>query len=155
MRRVALEKHKYPIDTQLVEFLLKVVRETMGDYGLAGGPTSAEADARLYSQMIKQGHNLMLLCEVEIGLCRHKALLFKILCDVVDLNCALITGYSTAGRHQWNIISLVDKGDFLIDPTSPHFTWTTKGSHRTKGYRVSADQSFGHSGFTQKETGVI
>ncbi|KAI8851784.1 hypothetical protein BC829DRAFT_386013 [Chytridium lagenaria] len=146
MKRVAAEKYKYPVDTLLVEYLLRVVRETCGDYGLPGGPSSAEADARLYQQMMKQGHNLMLLCE----LCS-----FKILCDVVDLNCALITGYSTAGRHQWNIITLQDKGDFLIDPTSPHFTWTTKGSHRTKGYRVSADQSFGHSGFTQKESGII
>ncbi len=47
-----------------------------------------------------QGHNFMLLCQVPIGVCRHKALLFKILSDIVNLNCAVITGYSTAGRHQ-------------------------------------------------------
>lgn len=47
-----------------------------------------------------QGHNFMLLCQVPIGVCRHKALLFKILADIVNLNCAVITGYSTAGRHQ-------------------------------------------------------
>jgi transglutaminase-like putative cysteine protease len=97
----------------------------------------------------------MHLCDVKIGLCRHKALLFKLLCDVVGLNCALVTGYSTAGRHQWNIITLDEGGDFLIDPTSPHFTWTQRGSQRTKGYRVTVDTSFGHSGLTQKENGLL
>lgn len=67
----------------------------------------------------------MMLCSVKIGLCRHKALLFKILCDAVGLTCALITGYSTGGRHQWCVISLNDikQGkmvDYIIDPTSPH-----------------------------------
>ncbi|ORY44729.1 hypothetical protein BCR33DRAFT_716696, partial [Rhizoclosmatium globosum] len=147
---VRLRNYSFETGFQMVDFLLGIVRETLGDYGLAGGPTSSDADASLYDQMLKQGHNLMLLCDVRIGLCRHKALLFKILCDVVELNCALVTGYSTAGRHQWNIITLPNEGDFLIDPTSPHFTWTTKGSHRTRGYRVTADTSFGHSGFTQK-----
>ncbi|KAJ3330755.1 hypothetical protein HDU76_004928 [Blyttiomyces sp. JEL0837] len=155
MRRAAAAKGRFANEVELVEFLLRIVRETLGDYGLPGGPTSADADARLFQQMTRQGHNLMQLCDVEIGLCRHKALLFKILCDMVDVNCALVTGYSTAGRHQWNIITLQDRGDFLIDPTSPHFTWTTRGSHRTKGYRVTADTSFGHSGFTQKESGII
>ncbi|KAI9310544.1 ethylene-responsive protein kinase Le-CTR1-domain-containing protein [Zopfochytrium polystomum] len=156
MRRAAVIKSKFQgQDVERVEYLLRIVRETLGDYGLPGGPSSAEADARLFQQMLNQGHNLMLLCDVEIGLCRHKALLFKILCDVIDLNCALVTGYSTAGRHQWNIITIPNKGNFLIDPTSPHFTWTTKGSHRTRGYRVTADTSFGHSGFTQKEAGIF
>ena len=42
----------------------------------------------------------MLLCQVPIGVCRHKAMLFKLLCDAVQVNCAVITGYSTSGRHQ-------------------------------------------------------
>ncbi|KAJ3189589.1 hypothetical protein HK101_008887 [Irineochytrium annulatum] len=98
--RVTAERSRYQVDQSLVEFLLQVVRDTLGDYGLPGGPSSAQADASLFQQMQRQGHNLMLLCEVEIGLCRHKALLFKILCDVSEVNCALVTGYSTAGRHQ-------------------------------------------------------
>ncbi|KAJ3133037.1 hypothetical protein HK100_004763 [Physocladia obscura] len=100
MKLAESEKNSFGSGFQMVEFLLKLVRETFGDYGLPGGPTSTEADASLFQQMTKQGHNLMLLCEVKIGLCRHKALLFKILCDIADLNCALVTGYSTAGRHQ-------------------------------------------------------
>jgi transglutaminase/protease-like cytokinesis protein 3 len=105
----------------------------------------------------------MLLCSVKIGLCRHKALLFKILCDTVGIECALITGYSTGGRHQyvlsvfltlrWNIISLHDPKEnkinsYIIDPTSPNFTWTKHGSARMKAYKITQDSSFGHGGLT-------
>ncbi|TPX59859.1 hypothetical protein SpCBS45565_g07648 [Spizellomyces sp. 'palustris'] len=154
LERVEMEGCRYQ-DAALVEYLLKVVRETLGDYGLEGGPSSTEADQHLLDLMHSQGHNFVQLCHVGIGLCRHKALLFKLLCDVIHLSCALITGYSTAGRHQWNIITLPDKGDFLIDPTSPFFTWTKRGSKRTKAYKVSAHSSFGHGGFTQKRKGIL
>jgi transglutaminase/protease-like cytokinesis protein 3 len=95
----------------------------------------------------------MMLCSVKVGLCRHKALLFKILCDISGLDCALVTGYSTGGRHQWNIVSLYDESkcqsiDYIIDPTSPHFTWTKKGSARMKAYKINPLDSFGHGGMT-------
>jgi hypothetical protein len=95
----------------------------------------------------------MMLCSVKVGLCRHKALLFKILCDYVGVECSLVTGYSTGGRHQWNIISLFDNKqgksiEYIIDPTSPHFTWTKKGSARMKAYKIQQDSSFGHGGMT-------
>ena len=80
-----------------VEYLLRMVRLVLGDYGLPGGATSAQADASLFDQMKEQGHNFMLLCSIKVGLCRHKALLFKILCDYSGLECSLITGYSTGG----------------------------------------------------------
>ncbi|KAL2915885.1 hypothetical protein HK105_204586 [Polyrhizophydium stewartii] len=142
-------------DVELAEYLLAVIRELMGDYGLPGGATSTQADASLLKQMQQQGHNFMLLTSVRIGLCRHKALLFKILSDAVGLDCALVTGYSTGGRHQWNVITLSDGESFIIDPTSPHFTWTKHGSFRTKAYRISADMSFGHGGLTLKKMGVL
>lgn len=84
----------------LVEYLLKIVCLALGDYGLPGGATSSQADASLYAQMKAQGHNFLMLGSVKIGLCRHKALLFKLLCDAVGIDCALVTGYSTGGRHQ-------------------------------------------------------
>ncbi|KAJ3323413.1 hypothetical protein HDV06_001933 [Boothiomyces sp. JEL0866] len=144
----------------LVEYLLKVVRLALGDYGLPGGATSSQADESLYRQMKAQGHNFMLLCSVKIGLCRHKALLFKILCDAVGLECALVTGYSTGGRHQWNLITLNDiktrkSESYIIDPTSPHFTWTKQGSIRMKAYKIQQDTSFGHGGMTLKQNGIL
>ncbi|KAJ3171111.1 hypothetical protein HDU88_008147 [Geranomyces variabilis] len=151
---------------ELVEFLLAVVHETLGRYGLEGGPTTHTAERMLHEAMLKQGHNFIPLCMVPIGLCRHKALLFKLLSDVVGLNCALVTGHSTAGRHQWNLITLPgvpsisggvkrEATSFIIDPTSPFFTWTRQGSGRTKAYRVSSDVSFGHGGLTLKIKGDV
>ncbi|KAJ3184501.1 hypothetical protein HDU87_003901 [Geranomyces variabilis] len=151
---------------ELVEFLLAVVHETLGRYGLEGGPTTHTAERMLHEAMLKQGHNFIPLCTVPIGLCRHKALLFKLLSDVVGLNCALVTGHSTAGRHQWNLITLPgvpsisggvkrEATSFIIDPTSPFFTWTRQGSGRTKAYRVSSDVSFGHGGLTLKIRGDV
>ncbi|KAI8826092.1 ethylene-responsive protein kinase Le-CTR1-domain-containing protein [Fimicolochytrium jonesii] len=151
----------------LVEYLLQVVRDVFGDYGLENGPTMFECEAKLLETMVGQGHNFVLLCSVPNGLCRHKALLFKVLADVVGLSCALVTGYSNVARHQWNIITLSesiaasnspsssDKPEshdetYLIDPTSPYFTWTRHGSGRAKGYRTSTEVSFGHLGFTQR-----
>ena len=96
-----------------------------------------------------------MLGDIEIGLCRHKAMLFKILCDYTGINCALITGYSTCGRHQWNVITLADNESYIIDPTSPHFTWTKKGSFRTKAYKIEQDSSFGHGGLTLKINGDL
>ena len=142
-------------DADLVESFLLLIHQALGTYGLPRGATSAEADASLYQQMVKQGHNFMLLGQVKIGLCRHKALLFKILCDHVGLDCALVTGYSTGGRHQWNIVTLADKESYIIDHTSTHFTWTKQGSVRTKAYRVTQDTSFGHGGLTMKMQGIL
>ncbi|KAI8906020.1 ethylene-responsive protein kinase Le-CTR1-domain-containing protein, partial [Gorgonomyces haynaldii] len=153
--QMAKQHAKIYQDADLVEALLLLIHQALGSYGLPRGATSADADASLYRQMKKQGHNFMMLGQVKIGLCRHKALLFKILCDAVDLECALVTGYSTGGRHQWNLITLADKESYIIDPTSPHFTWTKQGSLRTKAYRVSADTSFGHGGLTMKMNGIL
>ncbi len=102
----------------------------------------------------------MMLGSVRIGLCRHKALLFKILCDLVGLECTLVTGYSTGGRHQWNIITLKDPKtqedvNYIIDPTSPHFTWTKQGSVRMKAYKIVPETSFGHGGITMKLNGIL
>ncbi|KAI8995831.1 ethylene-responsive protein kinase Le-CTR1-domain-containing protein [Gaertneriomyces semiglobifer] len=149
------ERKKSLANEALIEFLLMTTRRYLGDYGLENGPSSETADARLFQRMLRQGHNFVRLCEVDIGLCRHKALLFKILCDVAGVSCALATGYSISGRHQWNVVTLPEKGDFLVDPTSPFFTWTKRGSWRLKGYRIGKHVSFGHAGLTQKLHGVL
>ncbi len=44
---------RYSMGSKLVEFLLKVVQETLGDYGLPGGPSSAEADEKIYQKMLR------------------------------------------------------------------------------------------------------
>lgn len=87
-------------NARLVNALLQLVQSVMGTYGSKNGSTSAQCDQHLVDIMSRNGHNFVMLGEVRTGLCRHKAMLFKVLCDASGINCALITGYSTGGRHQ-------------------------------------------------------
>lgn len=145
---------RHSVGSKLIEAFLALIHHVMGSYGLPNGATASDADSHLVSLMKSQHHNFIPLGAIKIGLCRHKALLFKILCDSVGFDCALVTGYSTGGRHQWNIITL-DGESYIIDPTSAHFTWTKQGSLRTRAYRVSLETSFGHGGLTQKIHGIL
>ncbi|CAM8905480.1 unnamed protein product [Rhodiola kirilowii] len=62
---------------------------------------------------------------LRFGVCRHRALLMKYLCDRMDppVPCELIRGYLDFMRHAWNVI-LVKKGDswvrMLVDACRPH-----------------------------------
>ncbi|KAK7343622.1 hypothetical protein VNO77_12515 [Canavalia gladiata] len=62
---------------------------------------------------------------VQYGVCRHRALLFKYLCDhmVPPVPCELVRGYLDFSPHAWNII-LIKRGAIwvrmLIDACRPH-----------------------------------
>ncbi|KEG09764.1 putative Protein kinase domain [Trypanosoma grayi] len=73
------------------------------------------------------GANVVRLGEVRRGVCRHRALLFKYLCDAVQLPCYLLRGEhqgpddTVAERHSWNIVPLEGRRHLLVDTTlSPH-----------------------------------
>ncbi|GAU35857.1 hypothetical protein TSUD_63470 [Trifolium subterraneum] len=65
------------------------------------------------------------LGSVQYGVCRHRALLFKYLCDHMEppVPCELIRGYMDFSPHAWNII-LVKRGvtwvRMLVDACRPH-----------------------------------
>ncbi|RNE99421.1 putative Protein kinase domain [Trypanosoma rangeli] len=74
-----------------------------------------------------EGANVVRLGDVRNGVCRHRALLFKYLCDVVHLPCYLVRGEhqaprdALAERHSWNIVPLEGRRHVLVDATlSPH-----------------------------------
>jgi hypothetical protein len=48
---VANNASKYAMGKERIEFLLKVVRNTLGQYGSPKGPTSQQADEALYQKM--------------------------------------------------------------------------------------------------------
>ncbi|XP_015941514.1 uncharacterized protein LOC107467022 isoform X1 [Arachis duranensis] len=62
---------------------------------------------------------------VQYGVCRHRALLLKYLCDhmVPAVPCELVRGYLDFSPHAWNII-LIKRGDtwvrMLVDACRPH-----------------------------------
>jgi hypothetical protein len=65
------------------------------------------------------GFNVVPIGQVQHGVCRHRAVLFKFLCDSFDLPCRLIRGnyhYNTGDKegHSWNVVLLSGK-HFLCD----------------------------------------
>ncbi|XP_015888142.1 uncharacterized protein LOC107423136 [Ziziphus jujuba] len=62
---------------------------------------------------------------LQFGVCRHRALLMKYLCDRVDppIPCELVRGYLDFMPHAWNII-LVKRGEswvrMVVDACRPH-----------------------------------
>lgn len=62
---------------------------------------------------------------LQFGVCRHRALLMKYLCDRVDpeIPCELVRGYLDFMPHAWNMI-VIKRADswfrMIIDPCHPH-----------------------------------
>ncbi|KAK4258014.1 hypothetical protein QN277_007527 [Acacia crassicarpa] len=62
---------------------------------------------------------------VQFGVCRHRALLLKYLCDRMEppVPCELVRGFLDFSPHAWNII-VVNRGDtqvrMLVDACRPH-----------------------------------
>jgi len=53
--------------------------------------------------------NVLKIGEIRIGLCRHRAILFKFLCDrlttsIRPLLCRLVRGYDEEEAHAWNVV---------------------------------------------------
>lgn len=70
--------------------------------------------------------NVVLLCAIQHGLCRHRAILFKYLLDSIfhshDVSCRLVRGYREGGvGHAWNVVRIRGGSEFLVDTLdSPH-----------------------------------
>ncbi|KAK4804991.1 hypothetical protein SAY86_004808 [Trapa natans] len=61
--------------------------------------------------------SLLPIGSINIGLSRHRALLFKILADDINFPCRLVKGslYTGVDEDAVNIIKLVDEREFLVD----------------------------------------
>ncbi|KAK7357416.1 hypothetical protein VNO80_16701 [Phaseolus coccineus] len=79
-----------------------------------------------YLDSIKKMQNSIIvpIGSVQYGVCRHRALLFKYLCDHMDpsVPCELVRGYLDFSPHAWNIV-LIKRGAkwvrMLIDACRP------------------------------------
>jgi serine/threonine protein kinase len=70
--------------------------------------------------------NQIRLCDIRKGLCRHRAIAFKIICDMLGIKCRLLRGWMYAMEkdietrtnkkfaHAWNSILLKGK-EFIVD----------------------------------------
>ncbi|XP_027365180.1 uncharacterized protein LOC113872105 [Abrus precatorius] len=73
----------------------------------------------------RQNSIIVPIGSVQYGVCRHRALLFKYLCDHMEppVPCELVRGYLDFSPHAWNVI-LIKRGSswvrMLIDACRPH-----------------------------------
>ncbi|XP_031251870.1 uncharacterized protein LOC116141431 [Pistacia vera] len=95
---------------------------------LDSGEDIAFADlCEKYLRSIKSRRNSIIvpLGTLQFGVCRHRALLLKYLCDRVEppVPCELVRGYLDFQPHAWNTI-LVKRGDswvrMVVDACHPH-----------------------------------
>jgi hypothetical protein len=93
------------------------------DEQLAGG---ADPEDTLQAVEVFQAEyaNLeVLIGEVDAGVCRHQALLFKLMADEAGLRAALVRGLyrvdDHGGGHAWNELILDDGQRLLVDVTNP------------------------------------
>ncbi|XP_057817166.1 serine/threonine-protein kinase EDR1 isoform X2 [Cryptomeria japonica] len=100
--------------------LAKRIAEIVADH--MGGPVSNANDmlARWtitsYELRASSNNIILLLGCMKIGLSRHRALLFKVLADLVGIPCRLVKGshYTGIDGGAINIIKL-DEGEFIVD----------------------------------------
>ncbi|KAF8037837.1 hypothetical protein BT93_B0624 [Corymbia citriodora subsp. variegata] len=69
----------------------------------------------LQSIKVRQSSVIVPIGTLKFGVCRHRAILMKYLCDrmVPPVPCELVRGYLDFSPHAWNII-LVKKGDLWV-----------------------------------------
>ncbi|KAF3785702.1 cAMP-dependent protein kinase type 1 [Nymphaea thermarum] len=77
-------------------------------------------------QQIKErdGSNIVPIGSLQFGICRHRAILMKYLCDRADppIPCELVRGYLDFMPHAWNVILIQDDGSWrrmVVDACYP------------------------------------
>jgi serine/threonine protein kinase len=94
---------------------------------------NAAAARRLGATQRGSPQSIVSLSSVRVGLCRHRALLFKLLCDEARVPCYLMRGdydhngfpngcsSNESARHTWNVV-LAQGQSWLVDATLSAFT---------------------------------
>jgi hypothetical protein len=74
---------------------------------------------------LRRGSNVVPIGALPVGICRHRAILFKYLCDRArpPIPCELVRGYLDCEPHAWNVVLLKEKGGarrLLVDACRPN-----------------------------------
>ncbi|CAL4885329.1 unnamed protein product [Urochloa decumbens] len=104
------------VDNALVKRLANLVARHMG------GIFDPESMSVKYQNMLKSlrsgiGSVVVPLGQLKIGLARHRALLFKVLADGLDVPCRLLKGrqYTGSDDGALNIVKFKDGREFIVD----------------------------------------
>ncbi|VFQ86365.1 unnamed protein product [Cuscuta campestris] len=79
----------------------------------------------LHSIMSRENSSVVPIGSLRFGICRHRALLMKFLCDRIEphIPCELVRGYLDFSRHAWNAI-IIERGGrlvrMIVDACHPH-----------------------------------
>ncbi|CAK9139827.1 unnamed protein product, partial [Ilex paraguariensis] len=105
------------VGSNLVWKLAALVSDHMG--GPVGDPDNMLLAWRSLSYTLKATHGSMVLPlgSLTIGLARHRALLFKVLADSVDIPCRLVKGQQYTGSDDVaiNFVKIDDGREYIVD----------------------------------------
>ena len=83
-----------------------------------GGKAVSDAKFLAEWRSKKVGRNTLLLSTLRVGLCRHRAILFKACCDALGdprIRCQLHRGQFKSEAHAWNVVDIEGEGRFVCD----------------------------------------
>lgn len=121
-------------------------------YGRDASDTESNNDIkRIYTET---GNNLVHIGKIQKGVCRQKGIMFKYLCDLIGLDCALIRGSITGGNHVWNLIEydgsthLVDVRSYQHEIIPLNDSRIDRSKYIREGYNRAGESHVGASVFT-------
>eukprot|EP00268_Persea_americana_P004615 TRINITY_DN1148_c0_g2_i1.p1 TRINITY_DN1148_c0_g2~~TRINITY_DN1148_c0_g2_i1.p1 ORF type:complete len:954 (+),score=200.57 TRINITY_DN1148_c0_g2_i1:427-2862(+) len=106
-----------PVVSGLVQKIADLVVDSMG--GAVGDADEMLKRWMLKSYELRTSLNTIVLPlgRLEVGLSRHRALLFKVLADQIDLPCRLVKGsyYTGTDEGAVNLIKVAPESEYIID----------------------------------------
>ncbi|KAI7745662.1 hypothetical protein M8C21_006815, partial [Ambrosia artemisiifolia] len=135
----------------LVQRLAVLVSDHMG--GPVGNPEKMSIAWRDFCSKLKEsiGSMVLPLGSLNIGLARHRALLFKVLADSVGIPCRLVKGkqYTGSSSVAMNFIKLNDGREYIVDLMADPGTLIP--SDTAGGLNLDYEESFSSSPWSRDE----
>ncbi|KAI7752464.1 hypothetical protein M8C21_019393, partial [Ambrosia artemisiifolia] len=135
----------------LVQRLAVLVSDHMG--GPVGDPEKMSIAWRDFCSKLKEsiGSMVLPLGSLNIGLARHRALLFKVLADSVGIPCRLVKGkqYTGSSSVAMNFIKLNDGREYIVDLMADPGTLIP--SDTAAGLNLDYEESFSSSPWSRDE----
>jgi len=106
-----------PLDSGLLQTIADLVAENMGGPVIDADDMLTRWTVRSYKLRTTLNNIVLPLGRLQIGLSRHRALLFKVLADCVGIPCRVVKGSHYTGTDDGavNMVKLDNEREFIID----------------------------------------
>ncbi|XP_062205022.1 serine/threonine-protein kinase EDR1-like isoform X2 [Phragmites australis] len=130
-----------------VRRIAEVVAEHMGGPVLNANEMFTKWLGKSIEQRTSHQTSLLPIGRIEIGLSRHRALLFKILADSVGIPCKLVKGshYTGVEDDAINIIKMDNDREYLVDIMAAPGTLIPADVFNSKGTSFNTNQTLGQN----------